>query len=123
MASIGHIRDLAKGSISVDPQDNFKPTYEIMCDKKKVVIGLKKAAKNSSEVYIASDGDSVTSLRVSLDDKGSIIKVEIKSTSGVREFDDAAVESFNKAGPFPNPPSGMIKNGLAVVEWGFVVKS
>jgi DNA topoisomerase-1 len=57
MASIGHIRDLAKGSISVDPLNNFKPTYEIMCDKKQVVIGLKKAAKSSSEVYIASDGD------------------------------------------------------------------
>ncbi len=67
--------------------------------------------------------DSITSLKVTLDNSGNIIHVEIRSTSGVREFDDAAIESFNKAGPFPNPPRGMIKNGLAEIEWGFVVKS
>ncbi len=67
--------------------------------------------------------DSITSLKVTLDDKGNILHVEVHSTSGVREFDDAAIESFNKAGPFPNPPRGMIKDGLAEIEWGFVVKS
>lgn len=67
--------------------------------------------------------DSITSLKVTLDNEGNIVHVEVHSTSGVREFDDAAIESFNKAGPFPNPPRGMIKNGLAEIEWGFVVKS
>ena len=57
MASVGHIRDLAKDSISVDPNNNFQPTYEILIDKKKVVAGLKKTAKECDEIYIASDGD------------------------------------------------------------------
>jgi TonB family protein len=65
----------------------------------------------------------ITSLKITLDKKGKIIDVKIKSTSGFRELDDAAIESFNNAGPFPNPPKGMIKNGIATIEWGFVVKS
>jgi len=66
--------------------------------------------------------DKITSLSIILDNRGNIIDVVVKSTSGIRELDDAAIESFNKAGPFPNPPKGMIKNGRAQIEWGFVVK-
>lgn len=72
---------------------------------------------------VASDEDRITSVVVQLDDKGNVIDVVVRSTSGLRELDDAAVESFNRAGPFPNPPRGMIKNGRAKIEWGFVVKS
>ena len=57
MASVGHIRDLAKESISVDVNDNFKPTYEILSDKKKVVSNLKKAIVDCTNIYIAADGD------------------------------------------------------------------
>lgn len=65
----------------------------------------------------------ITSLEIILDTKGNIVRINVKGSSGVRELDDAAIESFNRAGPFPNPPSGMMKNGLAKIEWGFVVKS
>lgn len=65
----------------------------------------------------------ITSLQIKLDDKGRIVDVFVKGTSGINELDEAAIESFNKAGPFPNPPKGMIKNGHAQIEWGFVVKS
>lgn len=65
----------------------------------------------------------VTALKVIMDKKGNILKVHVKSTSGLNELDDAAIESFNKAGPFPNPPSGMVKNDVIQIEWGFVVKS
>jgi protein TonB len=71
---------------------------------------------------VASVDNRITSLVVMLDNKGNIVEVQISSTSGVRELDDAAIESFNKAGPFPNPPKGMIENGVARIEWGFVVK-
>lgn len=57
MASIGHIRDLAKNSISVDITNNFNPTYEINSDKKTVVSNLRKIAKVSDNIIIASDGD------------------------------------------------------------------
>ena len=65
----------------------------------------------------------ITSLKIVLDHKGQIVDVLIQGSSGVNELDDAAIEAFNKAGPFPNPPSDMIRNGQAVIEWGFVVKS
>ena len=72
---------------------------------------------------LASNTQKITALTITIDSKGNIVDVYLKSTSGVQELDDAAIESFNKAGPFPNPPKGMLKNGRAKIEWGFVVKS
>lgn len=63
----------------------------------------------------------LTNVRVVLDGKGKIVNVQVQGTSGVKELDDAAVESFNKAGPFPNPPTGLVKNGRANIDWGFAV--
>ena len=57
LASVGHIRDLAKSSISVDVNNKFNPTYEISTDKKEVVKNLKKAVAIADEIYIAADGD------------------------------------------------------------------
>jgi TonB family protein len=67
--------------------------------------------------------DLITSLQVTLDAKGEIVGVKILGASGVKELDDAAIESFNQAGPFPNPPKDLLVNGKATIEWGFVVKS
>ncbi len=72
---------------------------------------------------IASESNLTTGLTISLNSKGEIVDIFIKSPSGVRELDDAAIDSFNQAGPFPNPPKGMIKNGKATIEWGFVVNT
>jgi DNA topoisomerase-1 len=55
-ASIGHIRDLDKKSLSIDVDNKFKPTYTILSDKKKVVLELKKLAADKT-VYLASDMD------------------------------------------------------------------
>lgn len=72
---------------------------------------------------IASNQNHITNVKVILNSQGEIIKVLVLGKSGVQELDSAAVEAFNQAGPFPNPPKGMIKQGQAVVEWGFVVKT
>ena len=72
---------------------------------------------------IPASEQRITSLLITIDTKGNIVDIKVKGTSGVRELDDAAIESFNRAGPFPNPPKGMMKNGMAQIEWGFVVKS
>jgi len=72
---------------------------------------------------LASKSNYITSLVITLDGRGSIQSISVKGSSGVNDLDSAAVESFNKAGPFPNPPRGMIKNGIATIEWGFAVKS
>ncbi len=67
--------------------------------------------------------DLITSLRITMNAKGEIIHIKILGASGVKELDDAAIESFNQAGPFPNPPSELLVDGKATIEWGFVVKS
>lgn len=67
---------------------------------------------------IASD-EHVTSLQVIMNAKGEIIGINVVGPSGVREFDEAAIESFNKAGPFPHPPRDLIVDGRVVIEWGF----
>ena len=70
----------------------------------------------------ASD-NLITAVTVVLSEKGQIIDIKIEGSSGIRELDQAAVESFNKAGPFPNPPKGLLIGGRAIISWGFVVKS
>lgn len=65
----------------------------------------------------------ITSVQITLNADGEITSVKITGASGVKELDDAAVESFNQAGPFPNPPKELLVNGKATIDWGFVVKS
>ena len=56
-SSMGHIRDLPKSKIGVDPDENFEITYEIPSKAKKTVTELKKLAKSSDEVILATDED------------------------------------------------------------------
>ena len=57
VASMWHIRDLPKKSLGIDIEKDFEPTYEISEDKTKTVNSLKKLAKESNEVWIATDED------------------------------------------------------------------
>ncbi len=56
-ASIGHVQDLDKSTLSVDVDNNFKPNYVVTPDKKKVVKELQGLAKDCKEVILAADGD------------------------------------------------------------------
>lgn len=56
-SSFGHIRDLPKKGLNIDISNDFAPSYEVNPDKKKVVSELKKAAKEASDVWLASDED------------------------------------------------------------------
>src|SRR5436190_10736038 len=46
-ASVGHVLDLPKSKIGIDIEDGFKPTYEIIQGKQKVMTEIKAAAKNA----------------------------------------------------------------------------
>ncbi|HXU12428.1 MAG TPA: toprim domain-containing protein, partial [Candidatus Binatia bacterium] len=46
-ASMGHVRDLPKKTLGVDEKKDFKPTYEILPGRKKVMDELKKAAETA----------------------------------------------------------------------------
>lgn len=56
-ASVGHVRDLLRSSLSVDVENNFTPKYRVPNDKKEVVKELKELARQHSEIYLATDPD------------------------------------------------------------------
>lgn len=57
VASVGHIRDLKKSSMSIDFDDNYKPQYINIRGKGPLINSLKKEAKNAKQVFLASDPD------------------------------------------------------------------
>ena len=56
-ASMGHVRDLPEKKLSIDIEHDFAPTYVVIPERKEVVAKLRAAAKNASEVFLASDPD------------------------------------------------------------------
>ncbi|MGD9119022.1 MAG: DNA topoisomerase, partial [Dehalococcoidia bacterium] len=56
-ASMGHVRDLPRSQLGVDPEENFTPKYVVPRAKTKIVNELKKAAKSASAIYLATDPD------------------------------------------------------------------
>ena len=56
-ASMGHVRDLPKSKLGVDPKRGFKPQYVISPSKKKILDELKKAAEKADTLYVATDPD------------------------------------------------------------------
>src|SRR5688500_4372031 len=57
LAAMGHVRDLPKNKIGVDVEDGFKPEYVVIPDRVKVIKELKAAAKDVSEIFVATDPD------------------------------------------------------------------
>jgi DNA topoisomerase-1 len=57
-ASVGHVRDLPKSNKNaIDVEHGFKPNYEIVALKKKVIKELSDAAAEVDEVILATDPD------------------------------------------------------------------
>ncbi|MBC2577569.1 type I DNA topoisomerase [Peptostreptococcus russellii] len=56
-ASVGHIRDLPKSRLGVDIDNNFEPEYINIRGKGDVIKELRKEAKKSKRVYLATDPD------------------------------------------------------------------
>ncbi len=57
VASMWHIRDLPQKTLGIDIENNFVPEYQISDDKKKTVSELKKLAKSSENIILATDED------------------------------------------------------------------
>src|SRR5439155_7623979 len=72
-ASMGHVRDLpTKGGMGVD-LETFEPRYEVLESRSKVVNELKKLAKQSNKIYLATD----------LDREGEAIAWHLKEALGI----------------------------------------
>jgi len=57
LSSYGHVRDLPKSSLGIEPENDFKIKYVIPTKARKNVNLLKKEVKNADMVYIATDPD------------------------------------------------------------------
>lgn len=56
-ASYGHIRDLPPNRLAVDIKQDFKPQYQTVKGREKVLEELRKAARGSQAIYLATDPD------------------------------------------------------------------
>lgn len=56
-ASMGHIRDLPKSQLGVDVGNHFTPKYIVIKGKNKIIKELKAAAKDSKQIFLATDPD------------------------------------------------------------------
>lgn len=57
VASMGHLRDLPKSKIGVDPEQDFEPEYVPVKGRESIISDLKKNSKSADIVYLATDPD------------------------------------------------------------------
>jgi DNA topoisomerase-1 len=57
-ASVGHIRDLPKSNKdAVDVENGFKPRYQVVAEKNKVIADLRELSSDATETILATDPD------------------------------------------------------------------
>lgn len=56
-ASVGHVRDLLRSTLSVDVDNHFEPKYRVPNEKKEVVKDLRLEVKKAEEIFLATDPD------------------------------------------------------------------
>lgn len=73
---------------------------------------------------LASETDHLTRTLVTLNAAGEVTRVQVIEESGSRDLDQAAIEAFRRAGPFPNPPQGILDaRGEIQIRWDFILKT
>lgn len=73
---------------------------------------------------IAALGKKRTSLKITLDQDGYLEEVALVRTSGDRKIDNAAIQAFRLAAPFPRPPKGMLEKDRKIrIFWDFVLET
>lgn len=74
--------------------------------------------------YMASTGDRTTHLLITLNKNGQLVRVQVKSPSGLRDLDEEAIKAFEAAAPFPNPPQGLVESdGTIKLDWRFIIEA
>lgn len=56
-ASGGHVRDLPRRGLAVDLENGFRPSFEVVPDRKKILDSLKREARKASRIFLATDPD------------------------------------------------------------------
>ncbi|KMT23086.1 type I DNA topoisomerase [Clostridium cylindrosporum] len=84
-ASMGHVRDLPKSQIGVDIDNNYEPKYITIRGKGEILSTLKKEAKKSDKIYLATDPDR----------EGEAISWHLAHALGLNNDDSIRIE-FNE---------------------------
>jgi len=63
-----------------------------------------------------------TQVLVTLNANGDLLNITIQTESGNIELDRIALAAFKEAGRFPNPPKDLVKNGVIVFDWVFLIE-
>jgi protein TonB len=72
----------------------------------------------------AESRDRTTKLMIVLNSTGNLVKIQVLADSGILDLDDAAIEAFQKAAPFPNPPNGIVEgDGMVRIRWDFILET
>src|ERR671939_483 len=53
----GHVRDLPKSELGVDPEHGFELKYVVMPDKRDVIKRLKDDSRGAEAIFLATDPD------------------------------------------------------------------
>ncbi len=85
VASMGHLRDLPKSTMGVDIEGGFNPQYIPVKGREETISELKKAAKASEKVFLATDPDR----------EGEAISWHLKELLGISDEDVYRV-TFNE---------------------------
>lgn len=81
-ASMGHVRDLPKSQIGIDIEKNFQPKYITIRGKGQVIDNIKKQAKKSDRVLLATDPDR----------EGEAISWHLANVLGIEENEACRIE-------------------------------
>lgn len=140
----GNHQAFTQESTATDKLDNVEPSLKTQLNTKEYkYYGYYQRIKNQLNQFwqpqvkkkvsrlmtkgrtIATDSNNkITKLIIVLNDAGTLVKVQVIGESGVRDLDEAAIEAFRQAAPFPNPPKGMLEtDGTIKIRWDFVVES
>ena len=117
-ASVGHVRDLPKSKLGVDIENNFEPQYINIRGKGDLIKELKKEAKKSKKVYLATDPDR----------EGEAISWHLAYILGLDQNDECRIEfneitkdAIKKAIALGNDTdtTAAVVGGLAGIIYGF----
>jgi len=85
-ASMGHCRDLKENELSIDIDNNYKPTYAIKPGRHQTILELKKLASTSKKVILAADEDR----------EGEMIASSLKDLLCLKDYDRIVFNEITK---------------------------
>ena len=103
-SSCGHIVDLEKKKLSIDVDNDFKPTYKVMYDKRDVVKMLKDNSKGKNVSFAADDdreGEAIAwhtanVLKTNIDQNNRIIFREISKKAILKSLESPQQINMNE---------------------------